>query len=245
MARGFPAVWSNFFPMLTPAFIIAFNEAYVHRIPVFDGEMLPISTNTSPNHSDVLAEFSFRLAATAYLRGISVKEASDNLLILREACEEAMRKIRGLREVGQPDSLELTETELAEGVRLAGVHEHFYSLRLPKDEVVFSPGVRGCGVLNSCRADLSIGNTLYEVKTVSRNFQSRDLRQLLVYLALQDATSESRWQFGGLMNPRVGVFCRFSIEWLVARLSGGRAPKLVFLDFLEALSRDTVMDRRF
>ena len=123
VAKGFPAIWNNFFPMLTPAFIIAFNEAYVYEIPVCDGAVLPIESNTSTNHSDVLAEFSFRLAATAYLRGMSVNEASDDQLVLREACEEAMNKVGKLREISSPGSLELSEMELAEGIRLADVYE--------------------------------------------------------------------------------------------------------------------------
>jgi hypothetical protein len=83
------------------------------------------------------------------------------------------------------------------------------------------------------------------VKTVSRPFQSRDLRQLLVYLALQSATGESRWDYGGLLNPRLSLFCTFSVDWLVTRLSGGRPPKVVFTDFVQALARDFVHDRRF
>ena len=105
--------------------------------------------------------------------------------------------------------------------------------------------VRGNGLLSSCFADLSVGSTLFEVKTVARPFHSRDLRQLLVYLALQSATGERRWDNGGLFNPRLSVFCTFSIDWLVTRLSGGRPPKMVFTDFVQSLARDLVLDRRF
>jgi hypothetical protein len=111
--------------------------------------------------------------------------------------------------------------------------------------VTFSPAVRGNGILNSCFADLGVGKTLFEVKTVSRPFQSKDLRQLLVYLALESAAGEPRWEYGGFLNPRLSIFCTFSVDWLVSRLSGGRPSKAVFTDFVQALARDFVQDRRF
>jgi hypothetical protein len=141
-------------------------------------------------------------------------------------------------------NLRLNPKEQQEGIRLAAVYEQFLKL-WPSESVTFSPEVQGNGILASCFADLSVGMTLYEVKTVSRHFQSRDLRQLLVYLALESATGSSRWQYGGLLNPRLGVFCSFSVDWLVRRLSGGRPSKLVFSDFIQALTRDVVQDRRF
>ena len=70
-------------------------------------------------------------------------------------------------------------------------------------------------MLSSCFADLAVGSTLFEVKTVSRTFESRDLRQLLVYLALQSATGEPRWDYGGLLKPRFSCVCTFSVDWLV------------------------------
>ena len=86
---------------------------------------------------------------------------------------------------------------------------------------------------------------MYEIKTVSQNFQSRDIRQLLIYLALQAATGDRRWLYGGLFNPREGVFCRFSVDWLVERLSGGRPPLDVLVGFFLALSRDAEIETRF
>lgn len=66
-----------------------------------------------------------------------------------------------------------------------------------------------------------------------------------MYLALQSATGEPRWEYGGLVNPRLGVFCSLSVDWLVTRLNCGRPPKLVFMDFLQFLTRDVVHDRGF
>ena len=244
IANGFSAVWTEHFPMLSPAFIVAFNQAFVRPILGKDGIVSPVSSKGTTAHPDVLAEFGFRIAASAYRAGTSVKVAANAADIVEAANAEAARRILEFRPTLALNDLRLSLKEQEEGFRLASVYGQFLKL-WPSEDVTFSPKIKGNGLLNTCFADLAVGKTLYEVKTVSRPFQSRDLRQLLVYLALQSATGEPRWEYGGLLNPRLGVFCSFSLDWLVTRLSGGRQPKLVFMDFIQALTRDVVHDRRF
>ncbi|MGD0469973.1 MAG: hypothetical protein ABSA54_16460 [Terriglobales bacterium] len=244
IANGFSAVWSEFFPMLSPTFIVAFNEAFVRPILGSGGIVQPVSSKVKTARPDVLAEFGFRLASTAIQAGVPVRAAARDKLMLDAADSAAAKRIREFRPELPLDELRLNEPEQQEGVRLAAVYEEFLGL-WPTEAATFSPMVRGNGLLSSCFADLSVGSTLFEVKTVARPFHSRDLRQLLVYLALQSATGERRWDNGGLFNPRLSVFCTFSIDWLVTRLSGGRPPKMVFTDFVQSLARDLVLDRRF
>jgi hypothetical protein len=245
IAKGFSGLWTEFFPMLSPTFVIAFNEAFVRPILGRDGIVSAVKL-TSPSHRpDVLAEFAFRFAAASYEAGVPVKVAARNEALMTAAFGAAVKRVRELRPNLSADEPFLDEGEQLEGVRLALVYDEFVELWPATEAVVFSPAVKGSGVLGQCLADLAIGKTLYEVKTVSRPFHSRDLRQLLIYFALQAVTGEKRWEYGGLLNPRMALFCTFSIDWLVMRLSGGRPPNLVFPDFLQALSRDSVLDRRF
>jgi len=245
IAGGFSALWSEFFPMLSPTFIIAFNEAFVQRILGRAGIVPPVEPRTATHRPDVLAEFGFRLAASANRLGISTRAATSDKLLLDEANILAVNRIRELRPHLPAVDLYLNDSEREEGARLAAVYEDFLALLPPTEKVVFSPKLLGSGVLGSCYADLAIGDTLFEVKTVNRPFHSRDLRQLLVYFALEAMGESKRWDSGGLLNPRTGTFCKFSIDWLVTRLSGGRPPKLVLSDFMQALYRDVVLDRRF
>jgi hypothetical protein len=244
IAKGFSAVWTEFFPMLSPTFIVGFNEAFVHPILGPGGVVQPVSSSIRTHHPDVLAEFAFRLAAVANEAGLSVRSAASDHLLLDTAALHAVDRIRQFRSDLQTDGLRLNEAEQQEGIRLATVYEGFLKL-WPGEPIVFSPFIRGSGLLGSCFADLSVGRMLFEVKTVVRPFHSRDLRQLLLYLALQDSTGERRWRYGGLFNPRLSLFCTFSVDWLVSRLSGGRPPKVVFGEFMQALARDFVTDKRF
>lgn len=244
IANGFSAVWSEHFPMLSPTFIVAFNEAFVRPILGSNGIVQPVSSKVKTLRPDVLAEFGFRLASAASQAGKSVRVAATDDLVLDAANSAAAKRIREFRPGLPLEELRLDLQEQQEGVRLAAVYEEFVRL-WPSETVTFSPMVPGNGILNPCFADLAVGRTLFEVKTVSRSFQSRDLRQLLVYLALQSATGQPRWDYGGLLNPRLSLFCTFSVDWLVTRLSGGRSPKMVFTDFVQALARDFVHDRHF
>lgn len=230
--------------MLSPTFIVAFNEAFVRHILGRDRIVSEVASRTKTAHPDVLAEFAFRIAASARHAGTSVKAIARDTDIIELANAGAARRILEVRSAPVPNDLRLSLKEQQEGFRLATVYEQFFNL-WPSESVAFSPEIKGNGVLNTCFADLAVGKTLYEVKTVSRPFQSRDLRQLLVYLALEAATGVPRWDYGGLFNPRLGVFCSFSADWLVTRLSGGRPPKLVFMNFVQSLTRDFVHDRRF
>jgi len=244
IANGFSAVWSEFFPMLSPTFIVAFNEALVRPILGSGGIVRPVSSKVRTVRPDVLAEFGFRLASTAFQGGVSVKTAARDKSQMEAAHSAAATRISEFRPDLPLGEFRLNALEQREGVRLAAVYEEF--LRLwPTEVATFSPMVRGYGLLSSCFADLAVGRTLFEVKTVVRPFHSRDLRQLLVYLALQSATGERRWDYGGLFNPRLSLFCTFNIDWLVTRLSGGRPPNIVFTDFVQALARDSVLDHRF
>ena len=245
IAKSFSALWAEFFPMLSPTFIIALNEAFVRPILGRGGIVSAVKQTSQSHRADVLAEFAFRFAATSYQAGVPVKAGPKNEALITIAFEAAVKRIRELRPNFSADEPFLDKKEQLEGVQLALVYDEFIKLWPATETVDFSPAIKGSGILGSCFADLAIGKALYEVKTVSRPFHSRDLRQLLVYLALQSVTGEKRWEYGGLFNPRMALFCTFSIDWLVMRLSGGRPPNLVFPDFLQALSRDSVLDRRF
>jgi hypothetical protein len=245
VAKGFASHWGEFFPMLSANFINAFNEAYPQPIFGTKGIVRSIPFRGDPHHADLVAEFSFALAAAAHTAGIPVKVLTSDDEAKERALVAAIENIRAHRGGGALPLLELNRSEQLESIKIARVYESFLALWPTSEVVEFSPQLAGFGVLGSCQADLSVGQTLYEVKTVSRNFHSRDLRQLIVYLALGAASGVERWKYGGLLNPREGVFCRFSVDWLIARLSGGQPPRLVLEDFLQALSRDVVLDRRF
>ena len=103
--------------------------------------------------------------------GTSIEHASGDPQLAERAMSEALLAVRAQRGELSPIVHSLSEAEQHEGVALANIYERFIGL-WPASAVEFSPPIAGANIVASCRADLSIGTALYEIKTVSRNFQS-------------------------------------------------------------------------
>ena len=146
---------------------------------------------------------------------------------------------------GEERNVALNVEEIKDSLALAEQYDYFLE-KQKGTNVEFSPAVAGAGFLGVCRADLSIDNTLYEVKTVSRNIAGKDIKQLLIYLALQYSTGQRRWVNAGFYNPRKAHFYKFSIDHLVYRTSGGKSTSELFSDVIDFLcSRGVEIDTAF
>lgn len=232
LARGFESVWQSLFPMLTPGFMRTFNEHLVKAIDTNrTGGAAPVPVGSDA--PDLVAELGIQIAARAIAGTVGAERIGRD----RTALEQSWRSAHTLvaRYEGEaPDVADapLLEEDVREGLRLAGNLGAFADGI--DGEARFAPSVPGANVLSRCEADLAVGRTLVEIKTVSRGFRSNDLRQLLVYLAL-DWARGPRWTKGCLVNPRRAVWADFEVDWLVRRLSGRPAAD-AFGDFVDAFA---------
>ena len=237
MASGFPALWGGILPFLTPNVMRVFNETYVVRVADAHGIKLPpIPIRLQCDHPDLVAELAFQVTRVACERGMAVDDVVTDTDLL-EFTWRATRTLIDEYEGSHPTTeLDLTEDVRIEAWQLARNSEVFVSGL--DGEIEFAPSVPGAGVIGRCEADVSVGETLFEVKTVNRNFQSNDVKQVLIYLALQAATGTRRWTDAGLFNPRRATWCQFNVDSFVGWLSGGRSPQEVFAGLIEGFARD-------
>lgn len=88
------------------------------------------------------------------------------------------------------------------------------------EDLVFNPRFQGCGILGNCEADIISGTSLIEVKTGDRLIAPSDIRQLLVYVGLNEIAGGAHVindvQY---FNPRKGVLWRSSISELFNSIS--------------------------
>lgn len=246
-ARSFDSFWRELLPLLTPRFVSLFNEAYEHRIVDSAGveiDFFPVSG--AVEHPDLVAEFAFRLACLAHRRDIFFEQAEQIQALAEDAEKEALGLI-GRYEGKLPEALNgLSEIERIEGRQLACRYQHLYRLFPVGSKVEFCPRFPGAGFLDSCEGDLGIASCLIEVKTTIRKPSGRDLRQLLIYLALSANAGRNHWREFGLFNPRRGTLHRAEVEPLVLRISGGRPAVDVFSDLISFLeSNDMIIEKRF
>ena len=244
LARIFPSLWRSLFPFLTPNFMRIFNESYVVEMKTEQGSSvgaIPMQADT--NRSDLVAELAIQTTRLAMESGISVERVYSDNGLLQAAWQSSQALID--RYEGRKPTIEfdLTDDEKLEARALTyNFGELFASI---KGDIDFFPRIAGAGVVGECEADLAIGQTLFEIKTVNRNFQSKDLRQLLICLALGSIAGEQRWINAGLVNPRRAVWCVFSVEPFVRLISGGRSLKEISEELLAEISRDVQIDSIF
>lgn len=77
---------------------------------------------------------------------------------------------------------------------------------LPTQDLILDPFFSGCGIIDNCRGDILQGDKLIEVKAGNRSIQPSDIKQLIVYLALNWIASPKPYIINQLeiYNPRVG-----------------------------------------
>jgi len=246
-AASFSGFWAELLPLLTPTFVHMINEGFKERLTDEFGLPLEAVEKRADSHdSAVIAEFAFFLAKAAADKRIGVDEVFQDHK-LRTSAERCAIEIVEIFEAGRglvPTAL--APGEQKEGLALAQNYERFFHQRPHKGVIEFGPKIPGAGFLVSCIADISIGHALFEVKTVNRNLAGKDIRQLIVYLALQAATGDRRWTVAGFFNPRRAVYHEFDVDEVIPQMSGGKPAAEVFHELIDFVcTRDIQMDTAF
>lgn len=249
-AHSFDSFWHELLPLLTPRFVAIFNQAY--ELPLLDdtGDRLtPIMIDPDVEHPDLVAEFAFRLAAVGQLLDLTPVQLAKSPAAMESAERQTLELIQKY-EGNQP--LNVTALSAAgreEGLRLCSRYAFLYGT-FPEQPIVFCPRFSGAGFIDSSEGDIALGDTLVEVKTTTRRHSGRDLRQLLIYLALDAASARPqaapRWTHIALFNPRRGTLHRAEVDALLLRLSGGKPRADVFADLIAfAESNEPTLEQRF
>ena len=246
VASVFNGFWGEVLPLLTPSFVRVFNEAHSEELvdlPSSKFIRIPIASEVTKH--DLVAEFAFCAAEVSHVYGKPISDIKNEQKDITKIYEKSVGFLKRYKS-GDGEIL-LNNTEIDEAFKLANQYRCFFEyLHLHHSQIEFRPKIKGAGFLGSCTADISAGNTLYEVKAISRNLAGKDIRQLLIYLALRSAADEPQWEYAGFFNPRRALYYRFSVEHLIYRTSGGRPKTEVFdrlLRFLDA--REIELDTPF
>lgn len=237
IAEKFTAIWRQNFPLLSSSFIRVFNETQLKEI-----NTTPVITNEEVRY-DLVAEISFNLSELSTKDNISIDNILDDQLKLEPIIKHTAKTIWTSGNYSNED-LVLTDEEISDIKCISNNILEFIE-KEGGDNVEFRPKVKGYGFIPDLEGDLSIGNTLYELKTVKRNFKTSDLKQLFIYLALRQVSDVENWSYAGLYNPRKGLFCKLDIKKTIYNLSGGKSPNETFENLLNGLVRDIEIDSRF
>ena len=230
LAERFTNIWQQHLPKLDSKYIEHFNFSEVKTIN--DRQVIA----TAPSKSALFSEIAFDLSALAHARqelpaAIFQDKARQQELI--KATAGSLSKLVAYT----GDQLSLSDAELSEILGLAENTMQFIEKMAGRQQVIFRPQVKGYGIISTLTADLSIDDTLFEIKTVNRNYKSSDLKQLFIYLALRHVSDEATFTHCGLYNPRKGTYCKFEVNDLINTLSDGKSAGTTFQNLLDDFSK--------
>jgi hypothetical protein len=243
IASHFHSLWGEALPLLTPSYVRLFNEAFLDDLSEYPQSKLHgIAIGKNIKKHDLVAEFAFQLAKEANTQGVFVGELIKDDELTSAPFDNAVRFLSHY-EPGNIHVL-LNTDEVSESVALAEQYHLFFE-HLNFQNVEFNPQISGSGFMSKCLADMSVGEMLYEVKTVNRNISGNDIRQLFLYLSLQAVTGDRKWTHAGFFNPRRALHYKFSIDHMIYKVSGGKSTSDVFHFIVDYLHRDIEVDAAF
>lgn len=247
-ASSFPDFWQELLPLLTPSCVHLLNVGYEKSLQ--DEHVVkidPVETNEETRDSAVISEFAYHLAKEAFQRTLSINDAFNDDTIRGAAEELAFNLINKYEGRSVHPGLNLNDAELDEGLELANRYKALAHLYGGPGKCLFQVPIKGCGFIHACHADLVIDeDILVEVKTVKRTLSGKDIRQLVVYLALSSATNPYLWKHVIFFNPRRSVFHSFRVSELIELMSGGKSVVDVYQELLDfTCSSDVQLDSTF
>lgn len=141
----------------------------------------------------------------------------------------------------------LTEVDRLIATRVADNLSTIISLlaRERSSTVSISPVIPGFQWISSGAGDFAAGNSLIEVKCGTRNFNTADYRQIVMYWLLSFAASIERrsaeWKEGILVNPRIGIYVAIDFDELLSVIGSGRTKVEILQTFSALLSRRDII----
>jgi hypothetical protein len=245
--RSFGSFWHELLPLLTPRFVALFNEAYESVLRAESGQLLEIlPVPADADRLDIVAEFAFRLARLQRIHAVVFDQIRSDESLLSKAESEALELIQRYEGGAPGEMIPLSRTERTEGLRLFERYGALSRVFSSEIAVEFCPTFPGAGFLNMSEGDIRIGDCLIEVKTTTKKPAGKDIRQLIVYAALDANARGRKLREFGIFNPRRGTLHRVEIAPLLLRLSGGKPSADVFADLIAfAESNEPAVERKF
>jgi hypothetical protein len=192
----------------------------------------PLRSSLPSTIRGLVNELGFRLFATSVSEQTPVLRLPEHAV--RRCIEEALVYVMGQHATAGHPGLTPTSREVIEA-QLVGERLDSFFQKAEQRSISTFPVFPGCGWLDECVGDALAGGVLFEVKAGDRNFRTIDLRQVMVYCALNFGSRSYHIERICLVNPRVGVFLEESLDDLCSELSG-RPTADVLADIVQFVS---------
>jgi hypothetical protein len=229
----FCKVHSSFWRDLTPTM-----DVFVRRLNLgqYERDFPELRASTSPTRRGLINETAFTVFCQQVRRNVGWPQPRLTTEDVRQGLAEVHSRTyhRELR-VQAGDSDNLTEDELFDVEEQRNRLARMFCFEGRVSSLVIEPSFPGCGMIDSGTGDLISSNALFEVKAGDRSFRSVDVRQLIIYSALNYISRRYQIEKLGLFNPRVGISATISVDDLCAEISSKKSSEL-FSEIVAAIS---------
>lgn len=215
-SHGFSAFWSVHASLMTPQYISRLNLNGVRMRK--DKQLLPPIDTKGSSDNDVASEIAFGAIDRALEIGIRVADVFLDEASLSMVVTDALAKIELLRrdETNRPVAKKST---LGMAHELSSRVEHYLKSQFKDEMIKVAPFFRGCGLFDNCYGDILASTSLIEIKMVDRNLRSADIKQALLYCALNFASKQYEISHIVILNPLRGLVYELDIEDLADGIS--------------------------
>lgn len=211
-------------------------EHFVRRLNLggLDRLWRPMPESTTSKRRALIAEYAFSQFVEIEAQGDKRDRSADGAnLIKQRAWEATFTRLAPFVREGLVLNSNFAQDELSEIEQIKTRLLHFFIDRTRR--LVLRPVFNGCGFVDASEGDVIYGTSIYEVKTVERLFRSSDIRQVLIYAALNFASRQFNVDKIALVNPRRGQFCELDLEIVCSEISGLTSEEL-FANIIDAIS---------
>ncbi len=217
-ANQFSNFWRDTLPNLEPV-TRSVNLGY-NRISD------PVRSRNVASMRDLISESGRRLFFKIWEKPGSKRNA-----LLEESLREASKYLGNGSVVNEYDEVYYYDNEEIEINRLTDWLTRYFDRPDSSPARIRIPQFKGHGLISSCSGDFEDDGCLVEMKYVSRNFRSHDIRQIIIYSALKYFQDGTKFRELKLINPFLGIEFVTNVDELIYSASGVNS-----LEFFQRLS---------
>jgi hypothetical protein len=225
-ASSFSSFWRTVAPT-TESFVRGLNLGGCQRFAK------PFAGSSAPKRRALVNEIAYRYLFSAFRNRVAVARIAHSAEMTTLAIREAIGRIARFASQDSAPADPPSSSEIAEAVGLAQRLEAYFGNR--QGATLLDPSFLGCGILTECQGDAVSHGILFEIKAVDRPFRSIEIRQLVIYCALNSVVATQTISGVGLLNPRTGLALEMSVTDFSFEVSG-KQPAVLFGEVIEFLS---------
>jgi hypothetical protein len=184
----------------------------------------PLASSEPSDQHGIINEVAFRIFATACVAGDTSVNLSEQSIL--NCSVDAYQHIRRQRQFSRAPIVPISDGGTREAVKLATRLMDFFTAS-GKATLKPRPLFTGCGWVDEAEGDVLADTNLCEIKAGDRRFRGTDLRQILVYAALNFSAKTYQIDAFTLINPRLGVYFEDDLESMARKTSGASSSQIL------------------